>query len=148
MKRRVPFFWWLSAVLLAFCIAYLASLVLSGCQGAQKVASTLELGVVKGDMDLGGPGDEGDLEAVTASFRPLAALEPPQEVRVVEEVPEPVWPQEPAEPLSVSSDPWWRDEGVRQWIERLTALILGALGAVGAQQGYRAYKTRTGSTEE
>lgn len=147
MKRRVPLIWWISAVLLAFSLAYLASLVLSGCQGARRVASTLELGVMQGDVDMGGAADEGDIRAVTASFRPLAALEAPQEVVVVEPEPAPVWIEEPAEPLSVSSEPWWRDEEVRQWIERLTALLLGALGAVGAQQGYRAYKTRTGSDE-
>ena len=124
---------WACLVFLAFCLAFLASVALNSCQGAQKVASTLEVGGGRFEGD----GDRARGTAVTASFRPLAALEPPQEVVWAEPVPVPL------EPLSEPSGAWWQSEAFLAWVERLVVLILGALGLYGGHRIHRAYKDRT-----
>ena len=122
----------LALIVAVACLAFLASVVLNSCQGAQKVASTLEVGGGRFEGD----GDRARGTAVTASFRPLAALEPPQTVVWAEDVPVPL------EPLTEPVGAWWASEEFRDWLERIVVLILGAGGLYGGHRIHRAVKDR------
>ena len=157
MKRKVPFTWFLCALAAAFFIAFLVSLLLPGCSAPawKKTASTIELtgGRYEGDGDL----VEGDV--IMVGFHPLAWLYMPEaEPTPVYEVPAPVYvpgaqsDPEPAHAHTGGEDgPWYKDRAVRDWIERLLLLIVGAGGLLGGQRLAKrrtATKENNGSTEK
>jgi len=153
-RKEVRWWHWVALVFLAFCLSFLAS-TLWGCTSddGKKVASTLEVGGSKGSFDGDGDFLSGDASSVFVSIRPLAALEPPQEVRVVAtppEAPEPV--EELTEPLEepephvcpvpeAPKAPWYGDPA---FIAAISALV----GALGLRGGQRLHQMRKRPNEE
>jgi len=154
MRRKARWFHWVALVILVFLLAFVVSMVV-GCTSddGKKVASTLEVGGSTGRYEGDGDLISGDSSAIWLSIRPLAALEPPQEVRLVETPPEPeegleelTEPLEEPEPHvcpvpEAPEAPWY---GRPAFIAALSALV----GALGLRGGQRVHQLRRDRNEE
>jgi len=99
-------------VVVLFAMAYACS-----SEGWQRVGASTYVEGTSGEI---GGADSRDITTATVGFKPLAAMEPPTEVRWAEGHE----PQPPPPPKKA----WYEIEDVRLWITGIVTLILGALG--------------------
>ena len=118
-------------VMIAALVCFLASLLVftalsCSSDGLQRtVASTY----VEGTSGTIGGEDTRDLTTATVGFRPLAAFEPPTQVRWADERPSPP-------PGPEDHGLWWEDDKFLAWVEGIFTLLAGVLIAVVGKKGY------------